>query len=156
MKNFVCRVTFFLLTMFITGYCSTSKIYTIKFLTLNYEDEGYLNHDFLQSIGISALRNDGKDREEISKNCLRRAERIAKERLLHTILNTNPRISEKHRNEGKTAIFSKADIVFWSHFWEEILSQTKVVYQEIKDNTCKVVLRLEREGLLKEIRNYKL
>ncbi len=142
-------------------HCHQSSVFIIKYIDYNLQDEGFLNHNVIQTIGVSELRNDAKDKPSMQEKCLIRAENIAKERLVSVMIHTNKGIRSTIKSNAKTfnedypKKFSKGELIFWSLFFQPLLEKSKIVFQEIHHNSCKVVLRLQDEGLLEKIRNWK-
>lgn len=122
---------------------------------MNVSDEGFLNHNFLQTIGVSEIRDDAENLIEIQNKCLRRAEFIAKKKLLYYILSANPPKS-KTKFYNKSIDFTLDELIFYSMNYEEILSKSFIAYQEVYKNNCKVVLRINEKELLNKIKNIKI
>ncbi|MFN3605472.1 MAG: hypothetical protein ACK4UJ_12260 [Leptonema sp. (in: bacteria)] len=126
---------------------------------MNVENDGFLNHYILQTIGISEIRNDGLDLPEIQMKCLSRAEISAKKKLISILIHTNQSIRSKSLiysteldfNFQYPINFSTEELVYYSMFFESILSDSNIVYQEITKNQCKVILRIEQKDLIKRI-----
>ncbi|GIX41455.1 MAG: hypothetical protein KatS3mg129_1188 [Leptospiraceae bacterium] len=139
--------------------CKPSSVFVKKYVQYNIEDEGFLNHNVLQTIGISELRNDAEDKLTIQNKCLLRAENIAKERMISILIHTYLSIRSNSKTEINTfqedypEKFTKADLIYWSLFFQPLLTKVTVPFQQIKDNYCKVVLRLEESDLLSKIKN---
>lgn len=144
-------------------YCKISEVHTIKYTQINVTDEGFLNHNLLQTIGISNIRNDAQNLIEIQKKCYYRAEMIAKQKMISIFIHTNQSIkgqslySEINANFSKEypMQFTKEELIFYSLSLEELLSKVELVYQEIYKNQCKVVLRVQEEDLLNKIKTIK-
>jgi len=148
-----------ILILFIS--CNQSSVFIVKYIDYNIQDEGFLNHNVIQTIGISELRNDAEDKPSMQEKCLIRSENIAKERLVSVMIHTHQSIRSNVKSNAKTfnedypEKFSKGELIFWSLFFQTLLEKSKIVFQEIHQNSCKVVLRLQEEGLLEKIRNWK-
>ncbi len=144
-------------------YCKTSEVHTKKYIQMNVTDEGFLNYDYFQTIGISNIRNDAQNIIEIQKKCLHRAEIIAKQKMVSAFIHTNQSIKGLSPYFESNVFFfreypkqfTKEELIFYSFFFEDLLSKAEVVYQEIYKNQCKVVLRIEEEKLLFKIKKTK-
>ncbi|MCS7204236.1 MAG: hypothetical protein NZ853_00900 [Leptospiraceae bacterium] len=149
------KITFIILFALLAqfSYCKTSEIHYIKFVTLNHEDEGFLDNHTLQSIGTSELRHDAASKKDIFQNCLNRAEFMAKERMVFLITNAYLSLTNHKYHPN---IYSKPDLIYWGIRFEELLNYSYVASKFIYENKCKIILKLNKQNLLKIIKNYKM
>jgi hypothetical protein len=149
----------FNITLLVLVNCYPSSVYVKKYVYYNISDEGFLNHDTLQTIGISELRNDSDDLNLIQNKCYNRAENKAKERMVSILIHTHNSIPTKNKSETQSFLedypknFSKTDLIYWSIYFQDLLVKTYIPFQKIENNRCIVVLRLEEENLLDKIQN---
>lgn len=143
-----------LLLFFFFSVCKISEVHYIKFAEMNVSDEGFLNHNFLQAIGISEIRDDAENLIEIQNKCLSRAEFLAKKKLLYYILSINPPKSKTKYNHSID--FTLEELIFYSMNYEELLSKSFIAFQEVYKNNCKVVLRINEKNLLNKIKKITL
>ncbi len=150
---------FFLVSILLLSfYCKSSSAFVTKFIDLNYNDEGFLTNEIVQTIGISEIRNDSEDKNNIKIKCLWRAENIAKEKMVSIFIQTYQESNnklKKNRTLKKTSeVFSKSELIYWSLVFDPLLMESRVTLKEIDKNSCKVVLHLKKKDLISVIQNW--
>lgn len=147
-----------LIINFLTFCLSTSSIYD-KYIDFNIEDEGFLDHDTLQVIGLSEIRYDDENKSLVLKKCLHRAETIAKERMVSIMIHTHFNI-KGNKNAGSfledyPQKMTKAEIVYWSLYFEPLLKNSYIFLEQTHKEYCKVVLRIKEKNLIQKIKDWK-
>lgn len=148
-----------LIILYVISFCRSSSPIYDKYIDYNIDDEGFLNHNTLQSIGVSEIRNDDENKNLIHQKCLYRAETIAKERMVSMMVHTHfGMVGKRGANsfiEDYPEKITKAEIVYWSLFFEPLLIKSYLFLEQIKDNHCKIVLRINEKNLLTKIKEWK-
>ncbi len=148
-----------LLIFFLLTLCKGTSPFYDKYIDYNIQDEGFLNHDTLQTIGISEIRNDDENKNFIHQKCLYRAETIAKERMVSVIVHTY--FSIKGNKNANSFLgdypqkITKAEIVYWSLYFEPLLINSYIFLEKIHETQCMVILRLKEKDLIKKIKDWK-
>ncbi len=154
------RIYFFFILVFFTLNCFPSNIHLIKFVNYNIEDEGVLTHNYIQTIGISELRNDAEDLNSIKEKCLFRAETIAKEKMISLLLQIHFDLKDQQNVFQNSFLknypvpFSKLELIYWSSYFEPLLNHSRIKFQNINNLNCKLVFVLEKNNLFSEIQNF--
>lgn len=146
------------------SYCRASDVIMREHVWYNFDTEGFLSPDVLQTIGRSTLKDSPRSLEGEKRHCLERAlhqaERRALTVFLHTYFNLPPRKGSLTGQPGEAfrqdypSPISERDYLRAEVDFKPLLDQGFIALQDSRSmEECTVVYRIVKDDLSREVRS---
>lgn len=169
----ITRVLSLLLAVLISAFnlfsinsCTPSEVYYKRYALYNFDDEGFLAADLVQTIGKSKMPQIEAGLIQRRRLCLNSALDEARDRMVSIFLHTNQdiRASPLATNADENSYitdypvqFSRRDIMLGTATFRQLLDTAFIALQDSRsEKSCTIVLRIIDDKIIDKINQYRL